>query len=289
MQDRGQAVVTLIVPIKHVAAELGLNLYQIDTFRNWNPPKSINLVIAVSFGLLVPARILNGAQYGGLNVHPSLLPDLRGPAPIIHTLLKRRAYTGVTLQTMHPTLFDHGTILAQTQSPGVPVPADSTPDSLLKTLSPLGAELLCRGINDATFVPPVKDVRVDFPEAQHADYAPKVTPEDRRINWTTWTSDEILLRDRVLGRLWDNKTYSECLPNRYPKRVTFQGPWHTLDHPGARFTAGTPLTIHGGDSKAATLAIMTNDGKAVSPASVTVEGERKGNGVEALLNGFAGG
>ena len=289
MQDRGQAVVTLIVPIKHVAAELGLNLHQIDTFRNWYPPKSINLVIAVSFGLLVPARILNGAQYGGLNVHPSLLPDLRGPAPIIHTLLKRRSHTGLTLQTMHPTQFDHGTILAQTQSPGTPVPADSTPDSLLDILGPLGAELLCRGIDDATFVPPVKDVRADFAEAKHVDHAPKVTPEDRRINWTTLTSDEILLRDRVLGRLWDNKTYSECLPHRSPKRVTFQGPWHTLDHSGAPFTAGTPLTVHGSDSKAASLAIMTSDGKAISPASVTVEGERKGNGVKALLNGLVGG
>lgn len=34
----------------------------------------INLIVAVSFGLLIPARIINGAKYGGLNVHPSLLP-----------------------------------------------------------------------------------------------------------------------------------------------------------------------------------------------------------------------
>lgn len=35
----------------------------------------INLIIAVSFGLLVPPRIINGAEYGGINVHPSLLPE----------------------------------------------------------------------------------------------------------------------------------------------------------------------------------------------------------------------
>lgn len=37
--------------------------------------KEINIVIAVSFGLLVPPRILSGAKYGGLNVHPSMLPE----------------------------------------------------------------------------------------------------------------------------------------------------------------------------------------------------------------------
>lgn len=35
----------------------------------------INLIIAVSFGLFVPPRLIHAAQYGGLNVHPSLLPE----------------------------------------------------------------------------------------------------------------------------------------------------------------------------------------------------------------------
>lgn len=38
-------------------------------------PEATNLVIAVSFGLFVPPRILRSAKYGGLNVHPSLLPE----------------------------------------------------------------------------------------------------------------------------------------------------------------------------------------------------------------------
>ena len=58
-----------------MAQELDLKLHEIDTFTGWTPPSSINLVIAVSFGLLVPPRILGLAKYGGLNVHPSLLPE----------------------------------------------------------------------------------------------------------------------------------------------------------------------------------------------------------------------
>jgi len=66
------------VPIKDMATELNLPTHEIATFTGWTPPvygnESMSLVIAVSFGLLVPTRILNLATYGGLNVHPSLLP-----------------------------------------------------------------------------------------------------------------------------------------------------------------------------------------------------------------------
>lgn len=83
------------MPIKAAAQELGLPLHERDTFTGWNVrigihcrfsgadyiqlPKpndeSINLIVAVSFGLFVPSRILKAAEYGGLNVHPSLLPE----------------------------------------------------------------------------------------------------------------------------------------------------------------------------------------------------------------------
>lgn len=66
------------VPIKDMASELNLPTHEIATFTGWTPPvygdESMSLVIAVSFGLLVPPRILNLATYGGMNVHPSLLP-----------------------------------------------------------------------------------------------------------------------------------------------------------------------------------------------------------------------
>lgn len=77
------------VPIKKVAGpdDLNLDIHQIDTFTGWAPPKPIDLIIAVSFGLLVPPRILNGAKYGGLNVHPSLLPESVTGAPRFIALL----------------------------------------------------------------------------------------------------------------------------------------------------------------------------------------------------------
>ena len=75
-----EASLSCAEPIKEVAIdELNLPLHQIDTFTGWSPPQPdgqpINLVVAVSFGLFVPPRILSAAKYGGLNVHPSLLPE----------------------------------------------------------------------------------------------------------------------------------------------------------------------------------------------------------------------
>lgn len=56
-----------------------LPVHEIDTFTGWEPPVGDvggpNLIIAVSFGLFVPRRILGAAIFGGVNVHPSLLPE----------------------------------------------------------------------------------------------------------------------------------------------------------------------------------------------------------------------
>ncbi|KAL9100107.1 MAG: hypothetical protein Q9163_004482 [Psora crenata] len=184
------------VPIAGVAHELGLRLHQIDTFAKWQPPEPkdqpINLIVAVSFGLLVPPRILEGARYGGLNVHPSMLPEFRGPAPLHHTLL-----------TGH---FDEGLILAQTRPPGFEHHCTTVPE-LLNLTATEGANMLIRCIKDGAFKPPLQ-VRGDSVGimSRASRYAPKITPADRHIDWNSWTADEILCRHRVIGPLWNNVT-----------------------------------------------------------------------------------
>jgi methionyl-tRNA formyltransferase len=63
-------------PIKQVAQDLRLPVHQIDRFSDFRPAAGEhNLIIAVSFGLLIPAKFIEDAKYGGLNVHPSYLPE----------------------------------------------------------------------------------------------------------------------------------------------------------------------------------------------------------------------
>jgi methionyl-tRNA formyltransferase len=263
------------VPIKPVANELGLKIHQLDTFTRWAPPTPVHLVVAVSFGLLVPGRILKNATYGGVNVHPSMLPDLRGPAPMIHTLLKRRQYTGVTLQTMHPKSFDNGAILDQTLAPGIGVPQGCTPDHLLKLLAPIGAQMLCNGIENGSFVQPTPLDALDSAETQAIDHAPKISSADRRINWENWTADEIILRDRVLGRLWDMETHARC--SGYDKRIVFNGPWEKVASGASR--PGTPIVVPGERR----IGITTQDGYTVIPSAATIDGGKRGTGLQALL------
>lgn len=266
------------VPIKPVANDLGLQLHQIDTFRGWDPPNPINLIVAVSFGLLVPARLINGARYGGLNVHPSLLPDLRGPAPIQHTLLRRRESTGVTLQTMHPTRFDHGMLLDQTYSS---VPPHSTPSNLVRMLGPVGADTLAHGIENSIFVPPIQDMAGSH-SLSEPSHAPKITPEDRHINWDTWSAAEVTLRDRVLGRLWDKTTYAQAMGSEPTKRVSFVGPWQArpCDVGGKKAQPGQLILLP--EHKSTTFGICSVDGKVMVPEGVTIEGEPKAGARQKL-------
>lgn len=191
------------MPIKQVATEeLSLRTHAIDTFTGWTPPKPIDLVIAVSFGLFVPPRILGLAQYGGLNVHPSLLPDLRGPAPIEHALLKQRKLTGVSIQTLDPKQFDHGTILAQTAAPGIQIPPDMSAALLEEQLAKTGAEMLVDVLKTHKFVPPLEDVGWYAKSDGPIHHAPKITKKDRFIDFKVNTIAVIFSIQSALGDGW---------------------------------------------------------------------------------------
>ncbi|KAJ4313973.1 Methionyl-tRNA formyltransferase [Fusarium piperis] len=192
------------VPCKILAEELGLRIHQRETFTKWELPEATNLVVAVSFGLFVPPRILRSAKYGGLNVHPSLLPDLRGPAPIHHAILRGYQNTGVSLQTLDDKAFDHGTVLAQTPRPGIPIPPGCTVQELTSLLAPIGAQLLVQGLRDGVHIPPhqSEDWKAEDLGDEKLVHAPKVTKADGRVNWGEWTADEFARRVRVLGSVW---------------------------------------------------------------------------------------
>ncbi|CCU82347.1 methionyl-tRNA formyltransferase [Blumeria hordei DH14] len=205
-------------PIKAAAEQLGIPLHERDSFRGWQLPRSddetINLIIAVSFGLFIPARILQSAEYGGLNIHPSILP--KGPAPIQHTLLADHRFTGVTLQTLDMKSFDRGIILDQTR-PWLEVPDLCTYDGLLKLLTPLAADMLVRGLRRRIFLPPLHDMGWVPPVDQKLIHARKITSADKMLPWNTHDIKSIIQGYRALGRLWSNV----YLTPKIQKRLTF--------------------------------------------------------------------
>ncbi|ORY81528.1 formyl transferase [Protomyces lactucae-debilis] len=159
------------------------------------PPGGWDLIIAVSFGHKIPASVLSLCSAGGLNVHPSLLPRHRGPAPLHHTLLQRDAETGVSVQTIHPTEFDKGDVLLRSSKiPVAHLSLQALSSSLAKTGADLLRELLIAGY-PANAPTPLE------PETSES-YAPKITKEETRVIWSTWCTDDIALWSRVMGSLW---------------------------------------------------------------------------------------
>ncbi|KAL8911114.1 MAG: hypothetical protein Q9171_003652 [Xanthocarpia ochracea] len=278
------------VPIATVARNLGLPLHQIDTFTGWTvsvlakitentahtdkPPTHLegpmNLVAAVSFGLRVPARILSLANKTDRDRFP-------GPAPLHHTLLADRKTTGVTLQTLHPIRMDGGRILAQTPYPGIEHQA-KTVEELQALTAPLGADMLIQSLKNGSFVPPLQDAGWYSGCSAPRDFqsASKIGPKDRHLDWTMWSSDDILRRQRVIGPLWN---MTETLINsrngerREAKRIIWEHGFQLLEEECHLFPrTGHPIIVglHGPTPK---VFIRTCDGNVLVADSIKVEGE----------------
>jgi methionyl-tRNA formyltransferase len=96
------------------------------------------------FARKLPASLLSLPRLGALNVHPSLLPDNRGPDPLFWTLWRGDEATGATIHLMDERL-DAGPILAQQ---GEPVPDGMTEAALEARLAILGGELLVQSLGE---------------------------------------------------------------------------------------------------------------------------------------------
>lgn len=99
--------------------------------------KEIDLALLFAYGNLIPKALLDAPRYGFWNIHPSMLPKHRGPAPMATPLLNGDNETGITIMKMDVEM-DHGPIIAQQACYIFPV---WRRDQLEKHLIDLGFEL----------------------------------------------------------------------------------------------------------------------------------------------------
>jgi methionyl-tRNA formyltransferase len=178
-QGRGRRVAPS--PVKTLALDLHLHLWQPETLRDPEVlarfeaarPESI---VVVAYGLILPPALLDLPPLGCLNVHASLLPALRGPAPIAWAILRGLALTGVTTMRLDRGV-DTGPMLL---SRSTPILDTDTAGSLHDRLALLGAELLLEtlaGLRTGAITPRPQD------EAR-ASYAPLLKKTDGLVDWT---------------------------------------------------------------------------------------------------------
>ena len=102
-----------------------------------------DLFIIVAFGTIIPQKLIDLPRLGALNIHPSLLPRWRGPAPIQSAILHADTETGVTLMKIDE-LMDHGPIIAQAKFSLLE--KKWTSPELHAALAPIGADMLVKVI-----------------------------------------------------------------------------------------------------------------------------------------------
>lgn len=166
-------------PVKRVAEDRGLPVLQpekldaavVEQLAAWRP----DLLVVVAYGRVLPAEVLAVPRVGAVNLHASLLPRHRGPAPIQHAILAGDRVTGVTTLWMDQGL-DTGDVILQRE---VPLEDGMTAGQLHDVLARAGAELLGETLRQ---VAEGRAPRRPQDDAQ-ATWAPKLTAADEWIDW----------------------------------------------------------------------------------------------------------
>jgi methionyl-tRNA formyltransferase len=168
-------------PVKDVAAEEGIPVLQPEKPRGEEFLSQIralepDISIVVAYGHLLPRAVIELPARGTLNIHASLLPELRGAAPIQAAIREGIAWTGVSIMRMVEKL-DAGPVILQL---GTTVTDDETYGELALRLSELGAAAL---VETLALLEMGQANEVPQAEAQ-ATYAPKIDRAATRVDWT---------------------------------------------------------------------------------------------------------
>lgn len=166
-------------PVKQLAIEKNIPVLQNEKVSNlFNEIKSLNpdLIFTCAFGQFVPSNILELPKYKCVNLHASLLPKLRGGAPIQWAIINRERITGFTLMYMDKKM-DSGNIIKQYP---LAIDPQETYSSLHDKLCVLAGDVISRDFK-ILFSDNVSSVQQNESEVT---FGYNITRENERIDWT---------------------------------------------------------------------------------------------------------
>ncbi len=212
------------------------------------------LSVVVAYGHILRPDVLELPDRGSVNVHASLLPLLRGPAPVNWAIIRGHRRTGVTIMRMTEGM-DEGPILLQRE---IPITPEDSATGLYLRLAELGAEALIEALAlmEADLLEPRDQ------DHKRSTYAPKVDRETARIDWNLPARQ---VADRIRGM--------DMVP----------GAWTLLDEEPVKLfvpqvvssdSPGKPGRILVADPEEG-LVVATGDGGAVELAEVQPPGKRR--------------
>jgi len=259
-------------PVKSAALRHGIPVFQPERIRRAEPVEHLralapDVMVVVGYGQIIPQSIIDIPPFGIVNVHASLLPELRGAAPIQWSIARGYARTGVTTMRIDAGL-DTGDIVDIWETPIGP---DETAPELSARLAEAGADLLVRtlaALSAGTAQPQPQD-------NARATFAPILKKEDGLIRWQSsarrihdlirgfqpWPGAHTSFRGQSL-HLWRSRLVP---PDLYPE--------HRRLPPGALIHEEGVFAV-GGDGASLELLEVQLEGRKRMPADVFANGHR---------------
>jgi methionyl-tRNA formyltransferase len=184
---RGRAVA--LSPVKQEALEMGVPILQPERARGDEFLAQIralgpDISVVVAFGQILRPEVLELPPLGSVNIHASLLPELRGAAPIQWAIVRGHETSGVSIMRMEAGL-DSGPVLLQVEEP---IESDESASELAMRLAEVGAEALV----EALALMEAGGLDALPQDHARATYAPKVDREVARLDWSR-SADEVAL------------------------------------------------------------------------------------------------
>jgi methionyl-tRNA formyltransferase len=182
-------------PVAEAARRLRLPLEEVETVKSGPAFEALgkaapDVLVVVAYGEILPKGLLDLPKAAPVNVHFSLLPALRGAAPVQRAIMEGHKITGVTTIRMDEGL-DTGPILLQAEEAISP---DDDAGSLGARLAAQGGRLLVETLDRLE----AGTLEEQPQDNGSATYAPKLKPEDRIIDWTR-PAEAIVLQVRALA------------------------------------------------------------------------------------------
>lgn len=180
-------------PVKEYALSQNIPVYQpvsfkddavIEELRHLEP----DLIVVVAYGKILPQRVLDIPSHGCVNMHASILPELRGAGPVQWSILNHCKETGITAMYMSAGM-DEGDMIEIRKTPIDPM---ETGAELMDRLSVIAAQLACDTV-DSIAAGTVTRTQQDHSKAT---YAPML---DKSLSPIDWTQSVTYVIDQVRG------------------------------------------------------------------------------------------
>ena len=178
-KPKGRGYAMTPPPVKVLALEHGTEVFQPASLRNEAGTEYVekvrglapDCIVVAAYGQIIPKSLLDIPRFGCVNIHGSLLPLLRGAAPIQWSVLNCDKYTGITTMLMNEGL-DTGDVLEQEK---LEIGQNETSAELFDRMAALGGELILHTLDELARGNITPKPQSDFDE--EPTYAPKITKD----------------------------------------------------------------------------------------------------------------